>query len=196
MFNQDASSLQPLTFTAADGTASATYWGFELILPPGSYVIKAYPTGGYSEGYLYGRVNRLEDGANIQSWHPVYGPDMSEKPAVFTEWVRVVIYYAQSIESGSPIDHAQIWFSRFNIQLERGNTATAFEPYNGETFELTAGNFLSTATVPALPGVNNILADTGEVTVTGKADPTAVINKLTKAGKNLTGEVAVASVTE
>ena len=62
-----------------------------------------------------------------------------------------------------------------NIQLEYGTAATAYEPYKGiETFP--AGE-----AVPALGGVNTIWADSGEITVTGRADPVAIIEKLTQA---------------
>lgn len=68
------------------------------------------------------------------------------------------------------------------VQIEKGNTATAFEPY-------TADTFAPGEDIPALAGVNNIWADAGEVTVSGKADPSAVINKLTNAIIALGGNV-------
>lgn len=60
--------------------------------------------------------------------------------------------------------------ARVRIQIERGNTATAFEPYNGGTFN-------PGETIPALPGVNTIFADVGEITVAGRADPNAINRK-------------------
>lgn len=59
-------------------------------------------------------------------------------------------------------------------QLEIGSAATAFA-LGQETEEFTPGE------IPALSGVNTIWADSGEVTVTGKADPVAIIEKLTRA---------------
>ena len=59
-----------------------------------------------------------------------------------------------------------------NIQLEMGATDTAYEPFTGfDTF--TPGE-----QIPALPGRNILYADSGEITVTGRADPTAIINNL------------------
>lgn len=70
-----------------------------------------------------------------------------------------------------------------NLQVEFGNTATAFEPYeDAETF--TPGE-----TIPALPGTNVIFADAGIVTVTGRANPSAIIEKLTNAILSLGGNV-------
>ena len=103
-----------------------------------------------------------------------------------------VLYASNAIST-----HKNYWSSHFKIVIKKGYTAenlvfkpylkvgTAtmdYEPYNGETF--TPGD-----TIPALPGVNTIWADTGEVTVTGRADPTAIINKLTNAIVALGGNV-------
>jgi hypothetical protein len=70
-----------------------------------------------------------------------------------------------------------------NLQLEYGSAATEYEPYQQpETFGVGEA-------VPALSGTNVLYADSGEITVTGKSDPVAIINKLTNAiislGSNL-----------
>ena len=49
---------------------------------------------------------------------------------------------------------------------------TDWEPYRG------CKTFAPGDAIPALPGVNTIYADAGLVTVTGKADPVAIINNL------------------
>ena len=62
-----------------------------------------------------------------------------------------------------------------NLQLEIGAAATTFEPYKAvETFALGE-------TILGARGVNTFWADGGEVTVSGKADPVAIIEKLTQA---------------
>ena len=68
-------------------------------------------------------------------------------------------------------------------QLEVGSAATEYEPYR-EPDEFTPGE-----TIPALGGVNTIWADSGDVTVTGKADPKAMFEKLTNAILSLGGNV-------
>ena len=70
-----------------------------------------------------------------------------------------------------------------NIQLETGTTATDFEPCREpETFAIGEP-------ITAIQGVNTIYADAGLVTVKGKADPVAIINKLTNAILSLGGNV-------
>lgn len=62
-----------------------------------------------------------------------------------------------------------------NLQLEIGAAATAYEPYK-EIETLVVGE-----TIRGARGVNTLWANTGEITVTGKADPVAIIEKLTQA---------------
>lgn len=69
-----------------------------------------------------------------------------------------------------------------NVQIELGKKTTAFEPYNGGTFAVGEA-------IPALPGVNTLCADTGSITVTGRADPCAVIEKLQNAVIALGGNI-------
>lgn len=60
------------------------------------------------------------------------------------------------------------------LQLELGETATDYEPYVRE-------EFAPGEAIHVLDGVNTFWADSGEVTVTGKADPVALFEKLTRA---------------
>ena len=66
------------------------------------------------------------------------------------------------------------------FQLEVGTEKTAYEPYNGDTF--APGEAIT-----AIQGVNTIFANTGDITVKGKADPVAIINKLSATVAALTG---------
>ena len=62
----------------------------------------------------------------------------------------------------------------YKLQLEVGKVSTAYEPYNG-------GTFVVGETIPGLAGINTLYANSGTITVTGRADPIAIINKLTNA---------------
>ena len=77
---------------------------------------------------------------------------------------------------------ADDWTEWSDIQVEIGDTATEFEPYRGDTFE-------PSQQITALQGVNTLYADAGDITVSGKADPTATINRLTNAIIALGGNV-------
>lgn len=61
-----------------------------------------------------------------------------------------------------------------SVQIEKGTVATEYAPYKGESFA-------SGDTVYAIKGINTLWADAGEISVTGKADPVAIIEKLTNA---------------
>ena len=68
-------------------------------------------------------------------------------------------------------------------QLEAGTVATAYEPYKAPK------TFAPGDTIPAASGLNTLYADNGDITVTGRTDPTAVINKLTNAIIALGGNI-------
>ena len=70
-----------------------------------------------------------------------------------------------------------------NPQLEIGKTATAYEPYRGST------TYAPNEPIPAFDGTNVIYPNVGTVTVTGKANPSAIIEKLTNAILSLGGNV-------
>lgn len=97
------------------------------------------------------------------------------------------------------------WFMRFttlkadkdSVQIEIGSAPTDFEPYTQRQISFTAYNTLP-GKIEAFKGVNTIFAydDVGNypgeattVTFTGKADPVAIIDKLTKAVLSLGGNV-------
>lgn len=70
-----------------------------------------------------------------------------------------------------------------DLQLEYGSVATAYEPYK------EAETFAPGETILGASGVNVIRADIGEITVTGRADPVAFIEKLTNAVLSLGGNI-------
>ena len=91
-------------------------------------------------------------------------------------------------------------YVKYGVQIELGSASTDYEHY--ACSEITVDD--STAEVKALNGINNIFAydaitdnpsDYGiynfarEVTVTGKANPAAIIDKLTKAVLSLGGNI-------
>lgn len=107
-----------------------------------------------------------------------------------------VYYDADKVRLGSEYGNTfttpeNCYFVRFNSlidgyatpQLEVGSTITEYEVGRGIE-EFAVGE-----TIPALSGVNTLWADTGEITVTGRADPIVVIEKLTNAIIALGGNV-------
>lgn len=102
---------------------------------------------------------------------------------LYVEDSRIKVYATRSpataVASGSGFVKAKIVIyggtTVSNIvikpQLEIGSSATAFA-LGQETEEFTPGEV-----IPALEGVNTLWADSGEVTVTGAADPAAVSRK-------------------
>ena len=76
-----------------------------------------------------------------------------------------------------------------NLQIEIGSEATDYEQYCSSTAAGADGK----AVVTAVKGMNNVFAYSGdnavEITVVGRADPVAVIEKLTNAVNSLGGNI-------
>lgn len=185
----------PLTVTAVDGATTITRCGKNLLsddwkemdkyiyygdnrkylplnLRPGTYCISTVRKEGAENATVWLYIRKtVDNGATWLSTEYAEGGTTSTaikfevKGEVGEEWVLWTnSTYAKLLKS---------------VQIELGTEATDHEPYCGETFAVGE-------TIPALQGVNNIFADVGNVTVTGKADPTAIIEKLTKAVDELT----------
>ena len=140
--------------------------------PAGTYFLKVRELGGsITNGKAQAAINAPSGTQYLEFTN-------STLKVVLTEASEVSIFVQFRTNNGvGKADNNHI-----SVQMELGSTATDYEPYNGETFAPGED-------VPALPGVNNIWADAGEVTVTGRADPTAVINKLTNAILALGGNI-------
>lgn len=99
-------------------------------------------------------------------------------------------YHSVSTDASKVVDtiyltygSAQAYCYLKDIQVEYGSTATPYEPFKGfDTFNVGEA-------VPALSGVNTIYANCGLVTVTGKENPVATIEKLTNAIIALGGNI-------
>ena len=94
-------------------------------------------------------------------------------------WRLQIIFYGNREEE--PRD--EVNYSEFSkIQLELGGAATTYERYEGDTF---APN----EQITTIKGINTLYTDSGEITVSGKADPVKIIEKLTNAIIALGGNV-------
>ena len=181
----------PLTVTAGDGATTITRCGknllndgwkdfgnyntaknFILSLPNGEYTASAKHTEPKSTSYLY--LKKSTDGG-----------------ATWTEHTRLIAGTRTNVAKFDVIEGEMwaLWTSNAtylpyieSVQIEVGEEATAHEPYNKETF-------LHSETIPAWNGVNTLWADVGEITVKGKADPVAIIEKLSNAIVALGGNV-------
>ena len=181
------SGVKDVDFLFTGGT-KGEYRGYEVILPPGTYTFHVEPVGEKTQSYMYGVVtdsnNNVvydENGEAIRI-NLIANTVTNTITVNLTQGQKAFIYhgYKRGQISASTANNL---FNRWNVQVEFGNTATAYEPYK------TAETFAPGESIPALPGVNTIWADTGEITVQGKSDPTTIIEKLTNAIVALGGNV-------
>jgi hypothetical protein len=183
----------PLTVTSEEGATTINRCGKNLLnedwktfknytnnklvlsLPKGKYVLSAEKNDGATT-YLY--LQKSIDGGT--TWEIFYHLHTNNSVAFRTVSFEV---------TGAEGEVWSLWTSTQKyldaikcVQIECGEVATSYEPYNG-------GTFTAIDTITAMHGVNNIFANTGEITVTGKADPNVVIKKLTNAIIALGGNV-------
>ncbi len=156
-----------------NGTATANAWFYitpTYPLPIADYVLSAHdyaPTADVDNfGFQY-----------QNNTHNVFG--LTGAGATVRSYTENQIWRVEfRVPSGKTLNDYTM-----RIQIELGTVATAFERYRGvETFTLGE-------TIPTLDGGNTIWADSGDVSVSGKADPKALFDKLTKAILSLGGNV-------
>ncbi len=159
------SGVSQVEYTSSGGTV-ATKWGYRISLPAGTYTLHAEQAGEQSGGFIYGVVNR-PDGSYGGSASLVSSGVPTTKVLTLKEGDAIFLYNG----SGNTTEtQSNTLFANYNIQVELGDTATAYEEYRTESFAYDPD-----ATVPALPGVNTFWADSGSITVAGRLDPIAVI---------------------
>ena len=148
-----------VTYVNASGS-SYPRWGFAIYLPAGTYTLHAEEiTPSKNEYFLYGTVmnadGTYQEGCALRS-----GPNNHTRTVTLASGDSILLYDG----NGGLLQQAIDLFAKFNIQCETGTTATAYAPYRGETF--APGEV-----VPALAGVNTLWAESGQITVTGRALP-------------------------
>lgn len=158
LFDQKA-DIAGRTYTASSG--SVTRYGYEFRLPTGIYTIHAELVGERGRDYIAVTVND-KDGVYKDSGD-LTTITMTPKTVSLTD--EDILYVTQKTDGDE--ENASALFAKYYLQIEVGDTATAFE-------EFTCGTFEPDAPIPALPGVNTIWADKGTITVTGRAIPAKV----------------------
>lgn len=109
-----------------------------------------------------------------------YGKGAALEVPAEAAYMRVTVNYAD-VKAGE-------------IQLEIGSKATTYEPYAGNTLSLSLSlENEYTGTLDSMDGINTLYAysddNAVDITVTGKANPAAIIDKLTKAVISLGGNI-------
>ena len=154
-------------------------YGYSFTLPAGTYTVSATKIGaglltGENPRYMYGYVKRV-DGTTV-TYSPVKHTAIEAQKITIQEGDLICLYngYAKTNSNGNVTATNRMFLEEFDVQIEVGSTKTDYEPYQGDEFACGEA-------VPALQGVNSIWADVGEITVTGRKDHVAIIEKLTQA---------------
>ena len=164
-YYQDASEIE---LKDANGN-TVTRYGYDIYLPAGTYTLNAHKKdkADTKDRYIYGRV--VSPDGTVKECNIVEKTVHSAKTITIEPGDVLKVYIGSS--STSKENCITIFKTKFNIQIEVGEEATDYEEYYCDTFDV-GENIL------AKKGVNSLYADKDEITVSGKADPVAIINKL------------------
>ena len=173
------------TATAAVNTGVKT----KVWLPAGTYTVSGNPY----------------PGNDVRLWLRIYGTTTQRSSyngnsatVTLEEAAYVYLYITINSDAAVVLDDFVI-----SPMVNVGSTALPWEPYRGESFAADFGNTvyggsydwisgvltdengnvtqLTAQQIPALSGTNTLYSDTGDTAVTGRADPSALFEKLTNA---------------
>jgi len=135
LFNKNAEIKQ---LECYPGTSHPNRWGYELHLPPGTYTGYAYTNkwNGTDTVYLYSKI-KYADGTISSDIYLVAGKSQTTKTYTIAEGDTLYIYNA--LYGGTAESSQTLLTESFNIQIETGDTKTAYEPYCGDTFTINLG---------------------------------------------------------
>lgn len=186
-YRETTKTLYGITFTdngdgsiTLNGTATAHAYFYLRnsqkwdVKPGEQYTAKLHQVSGSKSGELQFVCNYYATGqTNYSSWMSAsdFTPATGKCPAAMSYMAAYIL-----VLNGTTCTDLVV-----KPQFEYGTVATEYVPYQ------KGGTFAAGEPIPALPGVNTLYADTGEITVTGRADPVARLNKL---------EAAVAALLE
>lgn len=182
--------VEEIHFTAPAGTDVLKY-GYAIPLPAGTYTIHATPVSADNKDrYIFLYLNDANgeyldlldyqiDGSTKTYLRQGKETSCTTRKYTFDREVILFVYQGGTVDSNIA---QELLVDEHNIQIEAGSVKTDYEPYCGDTFAVGVD-------IPAQKGINCLYADKGEITVTGKADTVAIINKLTNAIIALGGNV-------
>lgn len=192
-YSNKTKTVNGITFTdngdgsiTMDGTATAnaTFYlsnkGQYAVKPGVNYVAKMHVISGTYSNHSNGpgwMLNYYRKGASSYSgWMWTYksaGSGSLPCPENMDKMASYIVVLEGTTCSGFTV----------KLQLEAGTTPTPYEPYK-ESKTYAPGEL-----IPAFQGVNTLNADTGLITVTGRANPAPIIEKLNNAVIALGGNV-------
>ncbi len=136
---------------------------YSIPLKAGTYNISGLPSDGSTTSFIIQIATRSGFAKNVTS---INGTSFTLDEAVSDLIVQLVVF--KGFNANNLV---------FKPQLEIGEIATEYEPYRRKAYTVDTS---TTVTIPALPGVNTLYADSGKITVVGRENPHHTIDCLEK----------------
>ncbi len=163
-----------VNYTTSEGVYTERY-GYRVKLPAGTYTAHAELVNDLGSSYKYIYCYIVKDNGNmVRTAYLVANKEIYTQTITLKEDECFLVCHGYSITATSESQANKLFNQGWNIQIEAGAVSTPYEEYNGGTFAVGEE-------IAAKSGINYLYADSGEITVTGRADPVAIIEKLTNA---------------
>ena len=161
----------------ASGTSPTPRWGMSMVLPAGTYTLRA--TGPAKSSYIYGGVADLNTGLKLQDWKAVYGVTQANTTLTFANDVLFYQYCSQGNADGTTKEFAVEYVNEYSIQLERGDTATEYVPYSMDFSQVRVKRYGKNLCPKAtnsktIQGITFTVNNDGTVTANGTATGDAI----------------------
>ena len=203
------SGLSQCRGVSASSGADVIRYGYIVTLPPGTYTVSGQVLSG--SNYIYFNPIHLE--TLVMGALTYFITHSGATTAKVTLQENQGLFFYNANTAATEDESKKIFYENVNIQIEAGNTATAYEPYKGKVKTITfpepfssgiynwvtgefeaiggGGGVIDETAQPICGffGDNNIWSSNGETEVRGKTDPTAIIKKLTNAIIALGGNI-------
>ena len=124
LFSNDTSKIDEVSWEGGN----RQYFGYDMRLPVGRYYIYARRKFETGEGsaFIYGYIEHKDGSGTALSYGPVAGTSYADRTFSITDGDRFYLYNA----TGAALDVTEDVFNAYNIQIELGEKATEFEPYD------------------------------------------------------------------
>ena len=185
-FNNDTSLIKETSFYTASGSEIKKY-GYEIHLPIGIYTINAIPNTELNELNPYTINGRIVDENNNntgETVHIVVNNNLNTITFTIEKGQKLLLYCAEDI-----LSNAKSLFSKFDIQIEVGESKTEFEQYMGNQYKPNADGTVEG--VKSIYPTTTLMTDTSGVLIECEynKDTNKVIESLVNAIISLGGNV-------
>lgn len=131
LFNIVPDEIKTISFYTAENPVIQYRYGFEFLLPAGTYTINAEFKGTPESTFIYGGVYK-KSGLRVNQLNVVAGTTITPRTITIADDERIIYYDANN----STLEAAKQAFGRLNMWVNVGSSAPTFAAYVGNTYQI------------------------------------------------------------